>query len=393
MAVAKKPEHDISINYPLVIVAVVVWTVISVVVGIYGAEWFMADAASVEADAIDNLFRFMLGIGTFIFLLVESCIFYFGFKYGLMRDKEDTSDGPPIHGNNTVEIVWTLIPSVIVFVLTAYSFQVLLDTTEAKDNELEIGVTAQQFFWTFQYPDEEFDLKMNHILVVPESEAIKLSMHSEDVIHAFWVPNFRVKQDVMPGRTTELRFTPNEATGLPDPAVIDIYAPTLTVDELDALDFGYDIVCTELCGALHGRMRGKAFVVSDDEYELFLEGLREIEREKQRQLEEALQNLDALKEAGRGLFAEYGCNTCHQLNDANSLNMGQGPSLNGLEVRAANDHPDYESAQDYIRTSIINPNAFVVSGYPSGLMPQNFAQRIPEDELNILVEYLAAPKE
>lgn len=393
MAVAKKPEHDISINYPLVIVAVVVWTVISVVVGIYGAEWFMADAASVEADAIDNLFRFMLGIGTFIFLLVESCIFYFGFKYGLMRDKEDTSDGPPIHGNNTVEIVWTLIPSVIVFVLTAYSFQVLLDTTEAKDNELEIGVTAQQFFWTFQYPDEEFDLKMNHILVVPESEAIKLSMHSEDVIHAFWVPNFRVKQDVMPGRTTELRFTPNEATGLPDPAVIDIYAPTLTVDELDALDFGYDIVCTELCGALHGRMRGKAFVVSDDEYELFLEGLREIEREKQRQLEEALQNLDALKEAGRGLFAEYGCNTCHQLNDANSLNMGQGPSLNGLEVRAANDHPDYESAQDYIRTSIINPNALVVSGYPSGLMPQNFAQRIPEDELNILVEYLAAPKE
>ncbi len=393
MAVAKKPEHDISINYPLVIVAVVVWTVISVVVGIYGAEWFMADAASVEADAIDNLFRFMLGIGTFIFLLVESCIFYFGFKYGLMRDKEDTSDGPPIHGNNTVEIVWTLIPSVIVFVLTAYSFQVLLDTTEAKDNELEIGVTAQQFFWTFQYPDEEFDLKMNHILVVPESEAIKLSMHSEDVIHAFWVPNFRVKQDVMPGRTTELRFTPNEATGLPDPAVIDIYAPTLTVDELDALDFGYDIVCTELCGALHGRMRGKAFVVSDDEYELFLEGLREIEREKQRQLEEALQNLDALKEAGRGLFAEYGCNTCHQLDDANSLNMGQGPSLNGLEVRAANDHPDYESAQDYIRTSIINPNALVVSGYPSGLMPQNFAQRIPEDELNILVEYLAAPKE
>lgn len=393
MSVAKKPEHDLSINYPLVVVAVVVWTVASAIVGIYGGEWFMADAASVEADAIDNLFRFMLGIGTFIFLLVESCIFYFGFKYGLMRDHEDTTDGPPIHGNNTVEIVWTLIPAIIVFILTIYSFQVLVDTTEAKENEREIIVTGQQFFWSFQYPDEEFELRMNHILVVPENEAIKLSMNSQDVIHAFWVPNFRVKQDVMPGRITELRFTANEHTGLPDPSVIDIYDPTLTVDQVDALDFGYDIVCAELCGAIHSRMRGKAFVVTDEEYEVFLEGLREIEREKERQRQEALENIEALKGLGRTLFATYGCNTCHQLTDANSLNMGQGPSLDGLEERAANDHPDYESADDYIRTSILNPNAYVVEGYAPNIMPPNFAQRIPQEDLDVLVTYLAAPKE
>jgi cytochrome c oxidase subunit 2 len=392
MSVAKRPEQNQTINYPLIVVAVIVWTVISVFVYLYGAEWFMPAAATVEADAVDNLFRFMLAIGTFIFLLVETCIFYFAVRYGFMRDKDDDTDGPPIHGNNTLEIVWTIIPAIIVFVLTIYSFQVLVDTTEAKDNEKEIKVTGQQFFWSFEYPDEQYVLKINHILVVPEDEAVKLSMNSLDVIHAFWVPAFRVKQDVMPGRTTNLRFTPNEHTGLPDPSVIDIYDPTLTVDQLDELDFGYDVVCAELCGALHGRMRGKAFVVTDEEYEQFLEGLREIEREKERQRQEALENLDALKALGRSLFATYGCNTCHQLTDANSLNMGQGPSLNGLEERAAT-YSGYESAEDYIRTSILNPNAFVVSGYSAGIMPQNFATRITPEDLDILVTYLAAPKD
>ncbi|MBZ0310782.1 MAG: c-type cytochrome [Anaerolineae bacterium] len=392
MSVVRKPEQNQTINYPLVIAAIVVWTIISFIVGLYGAEWFMPEAATVEADAVDNLFRFMLGFGTFIFLLVETLIFYFAIRYGFMRDRNDESDGPPVHGNNTVEIVWTIIPAIIVFALTIYSFQVLIDTTEAKDGEREIKVTGQQFFWSFEYPDEQYQLKINHILVVPEDQAIKLAMNSEDVIHAFWVPAFRVKQDVMPGRTSNLRFTANKHTGLPDPSLINIYDPTLTVDQIDELDFGYEIVCAELCGALHGRMRGKAFVVTDEEYEEFLEGLREIEREKERQRQEALENLDALKELGRTLFATYGCNACHQLTDANSLNMGQGPSLNGLEERAAT-YPGYESAEDYIHTSIINPNAHVVEGYAPGIMPQNFASRIPPEDLDILVTYLAAPKD
>ena len=430
-------------------IAAVIWAIAGVGAFIYGAE-LMPEAASAEAKSIDDLFRFMLGIATFIFLLVETCVFYFAIRYGLMRDQQDTTDGPPIHGNSTLEIVWTLIPAVIVFILTILSLQVLIDTTEAKDNELEIDVQAQQFFWQFSYPDEEFELSSNHVLIVPRNRVIRLDMNSVDVIHAFWVPEFRVKQDVMPGRATEVRFTPNQSTGLPPELAnlgeqVDVLrteveelntlagevnaaieaeqpiegiceglqatAPTeetaaeeATIggeEDLNAEDNegqagppvnyaqGYDIVCTELCGANHGLMRGAVFVVEQEEYEAYLEFLR-----LQAQVQQLNQELgltcggEQLAEAGRGIFETYGCNTCHQLTDAEALAMGAGPSLNNV-VADALQYGGSDDPRDYIHQSIINPNAFIVPGFPAGVMPQNFIDRIPEEELTILVEYLA----
>jgi cytochrome c oxidase subunit 2 len=425
----------------LIVIAVVFWAVGGFIAYQNGADWFLPEAASVEAESVDNLFRFMLGVGTFIFLLVETSLFYFVVRYGFMRNRDDDSDGPPIHGNNVLEIVWTIIPSIIVFVLTILSFQVLLDTTEARDNEFEINVTAQRFFWQFEYPteDEELELTTNHILVLPEGETIRLNMSSVDVIHAFWVPQFRVKQDVMPGRTTELRFTPNQTTGLPPdfelvtlddlevpgpddacPVEEEVTAPeevdvAEAVDELTDesaaeedseeggssqppvdYDNGFDLVCAELCGLNHGLMRGAVFVVEREVYDAFIESLRA------RQIANAAQGDyarrcggAALLEAGRRLFSideGFQCAQCHQLEDAGVLTMGAGPSLNGIGTRAAA-RPGYDSPEDYLFTSIINPNAFIAEGFPSNTMPPNFADRMTPEELETMVSYLALQTE
>lgn len=419
-------KNNSALNIVLIIGAVIFWLVASFYVYERGADWFMPEQASAEAEAVDDLFRFMLGIGTFIFLLVETLLIFFVVRYGILRNRQDDSDGPPIHGNNTLEIVWTLVPAIIVFILTIYSFQVFVDTTEAKDDEFTIQVTARRFFWQFKYPDDEFDLTSNHILVVPKDEPIHLEMDSLDVIHAFWVPAFRVKQDVMPGRTTELRFTPTEVTGLPPDFELvtvedldipgpDTACPTeeeqaaqpaetvaeeAPVSEMSAeeappvtYENGFDLVCAELCGGNHGLMRGEVFVVEREDYDAFIESLKA--RQIQAQAVAAYADRcggAALLEAGRQLFTQFGCNTCHQLFDAGSQAMGQGPSLNGIGTRAAT-REGYASPEDYIRTSIINPNAFVAEGYPSGLMPQNFAQQMTPEELERIVKYLALQTE
>lgn len=438
-------------NIIAIVGVVAVWVILSVIVYLNADKWFMAEAASVEADAIDGLFKFMMGIGTFIFLLVQSLLFFFLFRYGIFRDRKDTSDGPPIHGNNAIEITWTLIPAFIVFILTIYSFQVLIDTTQAQDDEFVVNVLGQRFFWEFNYPnpnaDEDIELAAQHVLVLPANQSIRLNLQTIDVMHAFWVPQFRVKQDLLPGRTTELRFTPNQVTGLPDDIAAQVaevaegrleipivpddpamcpaeeeltviaaeaeteieaseaesgetgeegdLAPVVLEEEAESsgdqppvnYGIGYPIVCAELCGGNHGLMRGEVFVVEQAEFDAYMDSLRQRQIQRQRQQELALFCGGAqIADAGRSLFMQYGCNTCHQLVDAGSNNMGQGPSLNAVGARAL--PAGYADHQDYIRTSIVNPNAYIVDGYPANLMPQNYAQQMTPDELDLLVAYL-----
>jgi cytochrome c oxidase subunit 2 len=407
------------------------WVAGSAFVGIYGVDWFMPVAASAEAEAVDGLFRFMLIIATFIFLMVETLMIYFAIKYGLMRDKNDDSDGEPIHGNAQLEIIWTIIPSIIVFIVTIYSFQVLVDTTEAKNDELAIDVVGQRFFWQFTYPDENPDdeidpISQNHVLVLPQNRNVVLNMNSIDVIHAFWVPAFRVKNDVMPARTTELRFTPTELTGLPPDfqlvteEELDIPGPDTacpveeatattseaaaepevaraiegTTREVPPVDYsnGHDIVCAELCGGNHGLMRGEVFVVTPEEYEAYLETLMALDKQASAQQAYAIRcGGEQIKVAGRQLVGPdgYNCTSCHMLPDAGQNAMGAGPSWIGIGTRAATQHTDYASAEDYLLTSIINPNAHIVEGYAAGIMPQNYADIMSEEDLNLIVAYLA----
>jgi cytochrome c oxidase subunit 2 len=305
--------------------------------------------ASNRAGPVDNLFNTMLGIAASIFLLVEGILLFSAFRF--RRKKGDTSDGLPLHGSNRLEFAWTLVPALIVAWLGIYSFQILTQIRTAPADGMVVEVTSRQFQWLFHYPDTGIT---SPDLYLPLDQPVRLKIRSEDVIHSFWVPAFRVKQDAVPQRELETYFTPS-VTG------------------------SYRVVCAELCGAGHGRMGliSQVVVQSQADFDAWVAEQRGI--------------------AGRPpdpvtLFTtKYGCNGCHQLTAAGATGL-VGPSLDGIGTTAGTRVPGL-SAEDYLRESILNPNAFLAPQCPAGacpanVMPQDFAQRMPGPDLDILVDFL-----
>ena len=227
----------------------------------------MPVAASENAKEVDILFNFMMTIATGLFLIVEGALVYSLIKF--RRKKGDTSDGPHIEGNVAVEIVWTAIPTVIVFILAFYSFQTYnklggLDPVNSRnvppqqiaiDNNddqialgigksfgkeaLQVNVQAMQYAWLFTYPETGI---VSGELHVPNNQPVQLNMTAKDVLHAFWVPQLRLKQDTIPGRQSIISFIPS-------------------------LKGDYPIVCAELCGPYHGGMKSVLHVEDQDSYE------------------------------------------------------------------------------------------------------------------------------
>jgi cytochrome c oxidase subunit 2 len=199
-------------------------------------DWF-GDAASEERGPIDTLFDVMIVLSAFVFAIVMVMFGYAIWKY---RAKPgDESDGEPIHGNTRLEIAWTVIPTIIVLFGAGYSW-VILDDIEAREpDRLQVDVTGQQFKWSFEYPEE--GVRSNE-LVVPVDRQANFEMTAIDVIHSFWVPEWRVKKDAVPGLATAVAATPDtEGT--------------------------YSLVCTEFCGTGHATMRAYVKVVSQEEFD------------------------------------------------------------------------------------------------------------------------------
>ncbi|MGI0482508.1 cytochrome c oxidase subunit II [Geminocystis sp. CENA526] len=235
--------------------------------------------ASEGAAQVDGLFNLMMTIATGLFLIVEGVLVYCLIKF--RRKKGDKTDGPGIEGNVPLEIVWTAIPTVIVFILALYSFEVYnnlggLDPETSRDfpqeemqmaenqgkmvaynphqghlslgignskADLEVEVNGIQYAWIFTYPDSGV---ISGELHVPVNKQVKLTMKAGDVIHAFWVPQLRLKQDVLPGRDSALAFSANRIGD-------------------------YPIVCAELCGAYHGGMKTTLHVESEEDYQKWIQ--------------------------------------------------------------------------------------------------------------------------
>ncbi len=319
---------------------------------------FMPTAASVEAAAVDSLFNIMLGIATVIFLIVEAGLLYSAIRFA--RKKGDDSDGPPLHGNNTLEIVWTAVPAIIVFFLAIASYNVFVNERAPAKDELMIEVTGQQFQWSFYYPDADVRISdPREPLVVPVGRKVQYRLTSKDVIHAFWVPNFRIKRDAMPGQMTNTFATA-------------------------AVPGEYPVVCAELCGAGHAKMRGMIKVVSPSEFDTWI-------KDKQTQVVDTSDPIAF----GRSLFQQNGCGGCHTLGDAGAA--GQvGPNLDHIGTAAAT-RVAGQSAEEYIRNSIVKPGDFIApecpaGACPPGVMPVTFGQQLSEQQLNALVTYLASQK-
>jgi len=202
--------------------------------------WLPVDASR-EAGRIDFVFWFVIAICAAIFAIVASVMLYAVVKFRAKPDDEE--DGPPIHGHTGLEITWTAIPFVLVTAIAIVSAIVLSrNDAQAKDT-LQINVTAQQFAWTFGYPDA--NNATSPVLRLPEGRSIELNMRSLDVIHAFFVPEFRTNEDIVPGLVTNVHITPTRIGT-------------------------YPLICNELCGLGHSLMRTQAIVMTPKAFETWL---------------------------------------------------------------------------------------------------------------------------
>ena len=346
------------------IVRMFVYGTIASIIGIVivlALDWFPA-ANTTDADKIDTLWDVLMIVSVPIFVLVMSVAIYSVIRFRARPG--DTGDGAPIHGNARLEVIWVLIPFLIVTALAAYAWIVLDDIEAKQPGELRVHVFGQQFTWTYEYRGKDGKPIRSNQLYLPVNKPVRFDISARDVIHSFWIPNFRLKSDAVPGITTKWRATPNKIGD-------------------------NDIVCAELCGAGHSTMRGTAHVVSQEDFDKWLEeaagGPPPIGGGGGSQTGEP-------GAAGTGggdgkqVFTANGCGGCHQLADAASSGT-TGPSLDEL-VADAEKFGEGKSPEEYIRESIVDPNAVVVEGFAEGTMPQNYGKDLTPEQIDALVKYL-----
>lgn len=340
-----------------------VWTIVAGVVIIIGGfliglvtPGILPVQASSEAAQVDELFRWLLTIGGAIFLLVEGLLLYSVIRF--RRRPGDDSDGPPIHGNVTLELIWTGIPAIIVLFLVIYSYSVWVDIRAPKSDEMVVRAVGQRYNWAFTYTDPlnrltnvEQQTFTDSVLHTYVGRPVLLEMETRDVNHAFWVPTMRIKQDLLAGRTTTIRFTPTR-------------------------EGRYRIVCTELCGGGHGAMYSFIEVHPDETSYLAAFIDPRVDLILNPPADPVLQ--------GAALLAQniYPCSGCHVLADEdNGIAWSglTGPSLQAIGETAQRraGASGQANAAEYIAHSIRHPNDYIVPGFAAGLMPQfgPFAQQ------------------
>jgi len=295
---------------------------------------WLPSADSSQAHKVDDVYWFVTIICMAIFALVAGVSVYAIWKFRAAPDDEE--DGSPIHGHTGLEVVWTAVPAALVTAISIYSGVVLVQVERIPAEHRVIEVTAQQFAWSFTYPESKVT---SGKLALPINQPVELKLTAKDVIHSFWVPEWRMKKDAVPGIETDVIVTPTKLG-------------TFTV------------ICTELCGLGHAAMRAQALVLTQAGFERWLN--------KEKEAAAA-----AGSAQGKTLFTQQ-CGTCHTLADAGTT-AEVGPDLD--KVLAGKN-------ADFIRKSIVDPNAEIAPGFQPNVMPGNFGESLSQQQLESLVEYL-----
>jgi cytochrome c oxidase subunit 2 len=325
-------------------------SVIGIALGL-AIDWFPTQA-STQAETVDTVWDVLIVFSVPVFVLVMVVVLYCVWRYR-MKPGEELKDGPPIHGNTRLEIIWTAIPAIVLVALCSYSYVALTDIEEAKADALNVRVVGEQFTWTFFYKDASGEEFGSPQLYVPRDKPVHFTVQSLDVIHDFWVPAFRMKIDAVPGVDTELRITPKTNGEFP-------------------------VVCAELCGLGHSVMRQTAHVVDQAEFDRWLEERAAGAAEGGGAGEEEAGGGGGGAPDGKALFTDTGCGGCHALADAGT-DGGTGPDLD--ETLADKD-------EAYIEQGIVDPSAEIAEGFSDGLMPANYGDTLQPAELDALVKYL-----
>ena len=301
--------------------------------------WLPLDASR-ERGRIDLVFWFTVSICILIFAIVVAVLLYSILRFRAAPD--DDSDGPPIHGHTGLEIVWTLIPTVLVTAIGIVSAIVLARDDALGKNVLQVNVTAQQFAWSFQYPND--GKVTSGTLRLPVGRSVLLHLQAKDVIHSFWVPEFGQKEDTVPGIVTTLHITPDKVGT-------------------------YPVICTELCGLGHSVMRTQAIVMTQTAFDKWLK------------TQTAATGSPNPSVSGAAVFKNNPCGSCHTLKAAGATGT-VGPDLDKLSqyARAAG-----KPLTAFVHESVADPNAYVEKGYPKNVMP---TFNLPKQQLDALVQYL-----
>ena len=300
--------------------------------------------ASLASHDVDAVFIFILVIAGFFFILTQGLLIYFAFRY--RRRKGEPVNTPYITGNHALEIVWIVVPSLLLVGIFAYGLVVFLRMRTPLPGAAEVQVTASQFQWGFRYPDGRSSANE---LRLPLGKPVKLIMTSRDVIHGFFIPAYRQKQDVLPGSYTYLWLLPKRVGT-------------------------FDIYCSQYCGTGHSLMRGTLIVMPEAEYQSWEQG----ERQK---LQAGTQSV---AEKGKALFENAGCPGCHSIDGSPKV----GPTLKGLFGSRVelSDGKTVQADEEYLRESIVDPNAKIVKGFQP-IMP-TFKATLKDDEIAAVIAYL-----
>jgi cytochrome c oxidase subunit II len=349
------PRRERKRTVQQMVVVGILATAIGIAIGLT-IHWF-PPADSTQADKIDTLWDVLIIATVPVFVLVTVIVCFAVIEFR-MRPGEEQLDGPPIHGNTKLEVIWTALPAILIVGLVTYAYVVMRDIEEAPaaGNERVVTVTGQQFTWTFAYNEggKKFQTAQ---LYLPAGQSVKFNVRSKDVIHDFWVPDFRMKIDAVPGITTNYRITPK------DPAAIGDHA----------------IVCAELCGLGHAFMRQTAHVLSRADFAKWVQKMTTRPAAGGGGGAAAAVDAKALFSSGDADTGATACATCHTLADAGA--KGQvGPDLD--KVLKGKDAA-------FIKESILTPDKEIAPGFQPGVMPANFGDTLSAEQVDALVKYLS----
>jgi cytochrome c oxidase subunit 2 len=332
-------RHYVIVGILVIVLAVLIY------VGLNSAG-LMPAVASAQATEVDWMWNLELVAMSFLFALIVVPMTYSLIVF--RRRKGDTTDAEHMEGNTKLEIAWTIIP---LFIVMAYAYLGAINlaaTQRADPDAMVVEVTGLQWSWTFKYPAVNGLSVISDELHVPVDKQILLRMTSNDVIHSFWVPEFRLKQDLVPGRITELRITPT-------------------------LEGNYMVRCAELCGTSHAYMEKPVFVTSQEEFDAWM-------GEQLVLAEEASQTPEG---RGQALVVANGCAACHTTNGS----PGIGPTWFALSGRqeTMTDGTVITVDDAYLHESIAAPQAKIVRGFENQLMP---AYNFSDEQIADIIAYI-----